>query len=137
MPTATEIRAIRRYVARMTQREFAAAAGVAQRTVESWEYGRRSCPAVTWQGILRGLRARCRPTPNAVRRARRLARRSQPRAAQSIGVSLICWQQWEEGTRRMPALSWALFLDAHSLPTDLDEHTDMLRMPDGFLGGSV
>lgn len=131
-PKPAEVRAIRRVALKLSQRAFGELLGVHRCTVEGWEYGYWQCPPATWALILKKLPPAPRhPEPDDVRRARRLARQSQPSAASSLDVSLICWQSWESGERRMPKIKWALYLAKHGLPSDFSVSTDILKAPKG------
>jgi putative transcriptional regulator len=132
MPTPSEIRAVRRFGLGLTQAAMADRLGVSCRIVQAWEYGERRMQPITWRAITRSLGKHSKPERAAIRRARRLARLSQQRAAERLGVALRTWQQWEDGDRRMPAAKWALFLDLSGLPATLTASTRLLAAPQGF-----
>lgn len=137
MPSPAEIRAVRRLALQITQQALADRLGVTRRTVAHWECGTHAMSLPTWRAITRRLdrgMTCTRPEPASLRRARRLARLSQLRASERIGVALRTWQQWEDGDRKMPPAKWALFLDLSGLPATLTASTRLLAAPNGFYG---
>ncbi|MEI2416239.1 helix-turn-helix transcriptional regulator [Orrella sp. JC864] len=59
-------------------------------------------------------RAAANPTPEQVRAARDAAGHTQTEAARTIGLTLVAWQRYEAGERRMHPTYW----DAYLLRTD-------------------
>lgn len=49
------------------------------------------------------------PTPDEIRAARKAAGLTQTEAARLVFASLISWQKWEAGDRRMHPAFWELF----------------------------
>lgn len=134
MPTPAEIRAVRRVGLGLSQCALAEKLNVTRRTVAYWEGGQHAITPATWRAMTRGIAASTKPCPDDVRRARRLARMSQRKAAATLGVGERTWQQWEEGSRQFPPVQWALFLDLCGLPLDLHAGTRLLAAPPGFYG---
>lgn len=49
------------------------------------------------------------PTPEEIVEARRAAEMTQAEAAATVYSSVVTWQQWETGKRRMHPGLWALY----------------------------
>ena len=49
------------------------------------------------------------PSPTDIREARIRAGLTQAQAGAVVGTSRRGWQNWENGTRNMPAAKWELF----------------------------
>lgn len=49
------------------------------------------------------------PSPSAIKEARHRAGLTQEQAGAVVGTSRRGWQNWENGTRSMPAAKWELF----------------------------
>jgi DNA-binding transcriptional regulator YiaG len=120
-PTASEVLALRKHGQGLTQRSAAKRWGVKPEQVWQWEHGVRHMRPERWRAILAGCVALPIPDPDTIRRARRLARLTQGQSAKLLGLAVITWQKWEEGTYKMDGLKWALYLELTGLPTSLND----------------
>jgi len=116
----------------LSRAQFAQRLDVDRKTVWNWEAGRTPMARTTWAAIRAGLLAVSVPTPNLMRRARRLAHLTQRQAATLVGTPQRHWGDWESGRARMPALKWALFLKLAGLPADLTLDYDPLQKTKGL-----
>lgn len=131
MPSASDILNARLGYG-LSRRRFAERLGVCYGTVWYWEAGQSRMSATTWAAIRAGVLAVSVPSPDLIRRARRLAHLTQREAATLVGTPQRHWQDCESGRVRMPALKWALFLRLTKLPADLTLDYDPMRSTRGL-----
>jgi len=129
-----EIRAVRRYGLNLSQSGLARLLDVTPRTVQHWEQGTRNMQPAMWRAMTRGLKSCTSPSPDTLRRARRVANLGMRGAAERLGVAFRTWQQWEDGVRTMPGAKWALFLELSGLPVEFSTSTRLLKAPVRFYG---
>jgi DNA-binding transcriptional regulator YiaG len=116
----------------VSRRDFSRLLGVDRSTIDRWETGSAKPKPATLRAVLSGTIGHEVPSPDLIRRARRLARLKQREAATLLEMTRPHWQAWESGLTPMPALKWALFLKLAGLPADLTLDYDPLQKTKGL-----
>ena len=128
---ANAVRALRKSLG-LTQKQLGARLGVRNITVYDWERGLYRMPRHQWSRALADIPHLPRaPSVSDIRAARKITKQPRWRAAESIGVPLRTWDDWESGRYRMPRSQWAIFCSLHGLSPEALGNS-AITTPDGF-----